>query len=337
MNNVEKIIYLLNGQNSLEEQEKGIALARREKDILPFLEPWTREISKENWETCAKVVCDRTNQELVKYLPEMLVWLQDINWPGSLLIQKRLWNIPYNELKPSLDKSISLAIKEEDPSWLMWLSELIKDKDEREKILLKLDQLEKSLNEKGIAGNLKIKNRLSILKDFKQLLLNLDIPNKREESILKLSKFKDPLLLKYFYRYQNDVTEESKLIIKKSIQNILKITADFQNCYNEEFERGFINFLSTINYDKNYYYDKKTKEFNYYKLLWDMNVILNKQENLIAYVLRTLNLLELESLSLTFQFYLNNEDKYIKASAYMGIRNIEIFLNKQSKNENYIN
>ena len=43
-----------------------------------------------SWENCAKVICEKTDEELNKYTCEMLEWLQDINWPGAFLIMERL-------------------------------------------------------------------------------------------------------------------------------------------------------------------------------------------------------------------------------------------------------
>lgn len=45
---------------------------------------------KNVWDNCAKILSEKTNEELAPYLIELMEWLRDMNWPGALCIFDRL-------------------------------------------------------------------------------------------------------------------------------------------------------------------------------------------------------------------------------------------------------
>lgn len=49
-----------------------------------------RCVRKNVWENCAKVLSECSDEELSPYLAELMVWLQDMNWPGAFCIARRL-------------------------------------------------------------------------------------------------------------------------------------------------------------------------------------------------------------------------------------------------------
>ena len=105
--------------------ERGIAAARKLKNIYPFIQPIVAgRNSKSVWEPCAKVVALKSDENLEEYLYLLLEWLQDMNWPGAEIIFDRLSEIPFERIGNYLECSISRAKKDDDESWLNTLEAL---------------------------------------------------------------------------------------------------------------------------------------------------------------------------------------------------------------------
>ena len=90
MVNIDAIMALLDWNNSAEQQERGIELAKNVKCINVFLQPNQREYGKNVCDNCAKILSERSNTELSPYLVDLMRWLQDMNWPGAFCILERL-------------------------------------------------------------------------------------------------------------------------------------------------------------------------------------------------------------------------------------------------------
>jgi len=87
---IDYIMDLLDWNNSVEEQEKGVFLARSVKSINVFLQPLDPAHNKNVWDNCAKILCARSDEELSPYLFNLFEWLEDMNWPGAWYILERL-------------------------------------------------------------------------------------------------------------------------------------------------------------------------------------------------------------------------------------------------------
>lgn len=126
MNNIDQIMYLLDWKRSEIEQQQGISMARKVSCIKVFFQPIGPGYSKSVWENCAVIICERSDEELDPYITDMLLWLEDLNWPGAQLIQERLCSFHnvsrlsslLNEMVPALE---ILGKK----SWLSFISELL--------------------------------------------------------------------------------------------------------------------------------------------------------------------------------------------------------------------
>ncbi|MHC1695128.1 MAG: DUF5071 domain-containing protein [Eubacteriales bacterium] len=81
---------MLDWNNNEANQKKGIQIAKLIKDLNVFLQPLTDNFNKNVWDNCAIILCEKTDDELEPYLIPLLEWLQDLNWPGALLILRRL-------------------------------------------------------------------------------------------------------------------------------------------------------------------------------------------------------------------------------------------------------
>lgn len=126
MYNIDEVMDMLDCNNDVEIQEKGIELAKNVKCINVFILPEHLECSKNVWENCAKILANRTDKELQPYLIDILLWIEDMNWPGAIIIDDRLKK--FHDLK-----MLSFAIKEcvkrasatDNYIWLKNLSELM--------------------------------------------------------------------------------------------------------------------------------------------------------------------------------------------------------------------
>ncbi len=120
-------MYMLNYNNDIQIQEQGMILAKQIKDLNVFLQPMGFG-SKAVWNNCAKILSEKTDHELEPYLINLLEWLQDINWPGALVIMDRLKVFSGEKLKYPFLHLVNNAIKlngEEGLMWLDYLSELL--------------------------------------------------------------------------------------------------------------------------------------------------------------------------------------------------------------------
>ena len=130
MTNIDEIYDLFTWDNSYSPEEycqreqQGLELAKDVKYLFPFLQPFLPNFkSKSIWESCAKVIADRSDEELVPYLPFLFEWLQDLNWPGAEIILNRLAKMPKALTEETLKFSKSRAENEHDKMWLEWLKE----------------------------------------------------------------------------------------------------------------------------------------------------------------------------------------------------------------------
>lgn len=75
---------LIDQNNSIEEQAMGIKLAQDVKCINVFLQPQS-PYGKNVWDNCAKILSEKTNEELAPYLIELMEWIAGYELAGSTL------------------------------------------------------------------------------------------------------------------------------------------------------------------------------------------------------------------------------------------------------------
>ena len=66
-------------------------------------------LDKRKWEPFAEQVCSLSDEEIIPLIPDMLEWLQDMNWPGAVLYAKRLRTLPEEVVYPVVERTISQA------------------------------------------------------------------------------------------------------------------------------------------------------------------------------------------------------------------------------------
>lgn len=118
MVDITEILDMLDWHMPAEIQTEGISLARNIETITPFIQPLTPKHSKNVWENCAVIISERSDEEIKPHLPEVLEWLQDMNWPGAFRILNRLKN--YSD-KNSILSAISVCVQKakgcNDEAW----------------------------------------------------------------------------------------------------------------------------------------------------------------------------------------------------------------------------
>lgn len=126
MTNIDEIMYLLDWKRSPAEQQKGILLAREVVCMKAFFQPVSAGYSKSVWENCATIICERPDKELLPYITDMILWIEDLNWPGAEQIQQRLIAFQDVSMLASVLNSLVPALEKlEKTSWLMFLSDLL--------------------------------------------------------------------------------------------------------------------------------------------------------------------------------------------------------------------
>lgn len=135
MNNIDTIICLIDWNRSKEDQQKGIDMAREVKCIKAFFQPYVPGNCKRVWENCARIIIERSDEELVPYTNDLLIWLNDLNVPGAELILQRL--LVFSDttvLALLLQRIVPGLVAIDDKPWLMSLANLLDNNNLVEKL-----------------------------------------------------------------------------------------------------------------------------------------------------------------------------------------------------------
>ena len=128
MNNIDYILELIDWNRPLSDQEKGIQMANQVRCIKAFFQPSGPGGGKSVWGNCAIIVCNHSDAELSPYVLDMLIWIQDLNWPGATEILCRLKNFTeVTYIAPLIESLLPALIVLNDYSWMQNLSELLEN------------------------------------------------------------------------------------------------------------------------------------------------------------------------------------------------------------------
>lgn len=108
---------------------KGIELAKNIDDISLLIQP---PAEPSVWEQCAKILYETSDDKLEQYLPSLLEWIQDLNWPGALIILDKLKVFNGKKLKkPFIDcfTYVNNLNNAEDSKWVDNLAELLDNRE----------------------------------------------------------------------------------------------------------------------------------------------------------------------------------------------------------------
>ena len=129
-----KLLENLSWEMPKEVQEKTIKeiVTLKELNLEELLQP----IDKKYWKNCAEVLYEIGYPKIKKIIPGLLIWLQDINWPGANIVIELLMKVPKNELVFYIEESTKVALKNSDEMWL----------DNLSYFLVSLDLMEEDFN-----------------------------------------------------------------------------------------------------------------------------------------------------------------------------------------------
>ena len=78
----------------------------------------------------------RSDEELQPFIFMLLEWLQDLNWPGALIIYNRVTQIPYDAIEFAFKHTRIKAEQTNDSCWLAVLDDLYKDMMKQKELLI---------------------------------------------------------------------------------------------------------------------------------------------------------------------------------------------------------
>jgi hypothetical protein len=123
---IDEIMDMLDWNQSEEIQQKGIELASGIKYLNAFLQPMRP--GKRVWDNCAIILAARSDEVLRPYLSLLLEWLEDLNWPGALIILERLKVFSeVGMLAFCVNERVRIASATNNRSWLRNMSELLEN------------------------------------------------------------------------------------------------------------------------------------------------------------------------------------------------------------------
>ncbi|MBQ7171275.1 MAG: DUF5071 domain-containing protein [Clostridia bacterium] len=127
---IDELFDMLSWNSDAETQKKGIELAKDIECFSVFLQPRSFKHSKDVWGNCAKILYDYPDEKLQYCVPEMLEWLEDMNWPGAELVLERL--IKMKDIS-FLSSFLTVCVKEalilDNQSWLGNMAALLENDD----------------------------------------------------------------------------------------------------------------------------------------------------------------------------------------------------------------
>lgn len=125
-NDLNDILKMLDWNNDAETQRKGRQEASQVMCLSLFMQPMDAQFNKNIWDNCALIISEKEDNLLTPYLFNLLDWLQDLNWPGSLVILERLQRYQdYKKLSIAIQNRVIVAEALEDEVWLANLAELL--------------------------------------------------------------------------------------------------------------------------------------------------------------------------------------------------------------------
>lgn len=137
MYDINEIYKMLNWKSRFGDQLQGIKLARNLDDLSLLILPCANGESKGIWENCARVLYEMSDERLEKYLPSLLEWLQDLNWPGALIILDRLVVFSGKKLKTPFIERFNFLINHDSKRVLIeldYLSELLDNEELKQEL-----------------------------------------------------------------------------------------------------------------------------------------------------------------------------------------------------------
>lgn len=96
-------------------------IALDSRDLLFLFQPQSYPYA---WESCAQIIAQHADDELIPYVKQMLEWIEDLNWMGAEIIFERLKAMEPHKLKKPYLRALQAALTDDNEEWLSYLSGL---------------------------------------------------------------------------------------------------------------------------------------------------------------------------------------------------------------------
>lgn len=101
-----------------------------------------RNYNKVLWHEAVIFLRSISSTELIRYVSDLLSWLEDMNWPGSENVVKILSEFPVEVFVKPLNDEIRRAVEDPDDLWLGGIKILCNEKEELIPIIEKMNKEE---------------------------------------------------------------------------------------------------------------------------------------------------------------------------------------------------
>lgn len=117
--NIDEVLNMISSNNPKEIQEEGIKLASNIKFLGNFFNPIVTKTKQDVLENCAKIIYEKSDEEISPYLFEYFLWIKNFTSPGAKIIAERLRKYKNkNNLKTNRKIAIKIAKIIGDKQWL---------------------------------------------------------------------------------------------------------------------------------------------------------------------------------------------------------------------------
>ena len=117
--NIDEVLNMISSNNPKEIQEEGIKLASNIKFLGNFFNPIVTKTKQDVLENCAKIIYEKSDEEISPYLFECFLWIKNFTSPGAKIIVERLRKYKNkSNLKTNRKIAIKIAKIIGDKQWL---------------------------------------------------------------------------------------------------------------------------------------------------------------------------------------------------------------------------
>lgn len=117
---------------SEDEQEKGIQKLIPYKDYI--INSLITNTSKHQWKNAVRLVEKLEYPYRVRMVPQLLLLLKDMNWPGAIDAGNIIKNLKPEEIIAYIRHALIQADNENDTVWIAWINELIEEMNIKEQL-----------------------------------------------------------------------------------------------------------------------------------------------------------------------------------------------------------
>jgi len=123
LNNLDELIGNLSWDMPLQIQNEAMCrLADIDDDRIQLL---IQPGDKSCWGNAARILKNIGYPRNHKVIPDLMAWLQDMNWPGAEIIMEILESIDRKTLIPYIEDSLEKAADDDDFLWITAIKELV--------------------------------------------------------------------------------------------------------------------------------------------------------------------------------------------------------------------